>query len=226
MITSVPTQPVSLPSPQSPARNLDEALIHAETSALHLKKAHQTTEDGYRTLDGFQPSAVDISRDTPWRDVSGSGRELRRKSESTGNKAENVASSQYSALGTLDWAVSALDRALRELPPQMRQEALEARHYLDQRDEIQQADLDIGYTLAGIYGGAMPYIQTAELDSPGQDVSWTGGEIYGILNQSLSHLGHAGHVNGESLAEVNEAISILRELRDRLPAEVGPTTPS
>ena len=217
------TQPLSLsrtpsvPAARGPARSLNEALTQAETTALHLKTANQSTEQSAETLDGFQASATDIQRDTPWRDVSASGRELHERTDATGEQAQSAVDSQFSALGSLDGAITALDQALHELPAQLREEALEARHHLDQREQIQRSNLELSYGLGAIYGGALPYIESAEHDLPGQDQSLIGNEIYGNLNESLAHLEIAGNVGSGSLANLSEAIGLLRGLRDRLP---------
>jgi hypothetical protein len=216
MITSlVSGRFLATPAPKSAAAALDEAIVHAETSSLHLQSAHSMTRDSYQTLDGFQPAAVDISRDTPYRDVSPSGRSLHARADSTTVPAQNASAKQYDALATLDYAIAAVDQALPQLSPADRREALRARQGLLQQDPLWHADVALGSALATMNGGALPYIEAAEADAPGQDVSWTGGEIYGNLRDALGQLSHAGGINGSSLSQVNEALEILRQVRQR-----------
>lgn len=206
-------------SPQNAAAFLDEAIIHAETSSIHLQSAHNSTRDSYQTLDGYQPAAVDISRDNAYRDVSPSGRSLHAKADATTIPAQNASGKQYDALATLDFAIAALDQAIPQLSPQDRRQALQARQQLQQQDPLWHADVALGTALATMNGGALPYIEAAEGDAPGQDVSWTGGEIYGNLRDALGQLGYAGNINGESLGSVNNALSTLRSLRERQKTE-------
>jgi hypothetical protein len=197
------------------ASSLDEAIIHAETSSLHLQTAHEATRDSYVTLDGYQPAAVDISRDTPYRDVSPSGRALHQRTDATTLPAQNASGKQYDALATLNFAIQALDQAIPELSGGDRQEALRARQQLQQQDPLWHADVALGTALATMNGGALPYIEAAEADAPGQDVSWMGAEIYGHLRDALGQLSYAGSINGQSLSQVNDALTTLRALRSR-----------
>jgi hypothetical protein len=209
-------KPLNTPAPKSAASSLDQAITQAETSAFHLNKAQQSTRDSYFALDGYQSEAVDVSRDTPYRDVAPSAHALHRRADSTTMSANDANSSHYEALQTLDWAVSAIDQALPDLSGEQRQEALQARAQLSQRDALWYADVALGNALATMNGGALPYIESAEADIPGTDVSWTGGEIYGDLRDTLGYINQAGGINSRSLQSVNSAVSILRDLRQRI----------
>lgn len=209
------SRPSAKPAPQSVSAQLDEAIIHAETSSIHLQSSHSYTKDAYVALDGYQPAAVDIQRDTPYRDVSPSGRSLHEKTNLTTPAAQNASAKGYDAVDTLGWAMSALDQAIPQLSPQDRREALQARHQLDQGEALWYADGALGTALASMNGGALPYIETAEADTPGQDVSWVGGEIYGNLREALGELNRAGQISGGSLNSVNSALATLRAIRAR-----------
>lgn len=202
-------------APRSATASLDEAITHTETSALHLQSANALTKDSYVALDGYQPAAVDIQRDTPYRDVSPSGRSLHARADATTSPAQNASGKQYDALDTLAFAIGALDQAIPQLPPQDQREAVKARRQLDQQDPLWHADVALGTALATINGGALQYIEAAEADAPGQDVSWAGGEIYGNLRDALGQLGYAGNINGQSLSDVNSALATLRAIRER-----------
>lgn len=215
MITQLMSAPGFPPRPKTAPSSLDEAITHAETSALHLQSANTFTKDSYQALDGYQPAAVDVQRDTPYRDVSPSGRSLHGRADATTAPAQNASGKQYDALDTLALAIGALDQAIPQLSPQDRREALQARRQLDQQDPLWHADVALGTALATINGGALQYIEVAEADAPGQDVSWAGGEIYGNLRDALGQLGYAGDINGHSLADVNSALATLRGIRER-----------
>lgn len=216
MITqAMATRVQTTPAPQKVSASLDEAIIHAETSSLHLRTAHDATRDSYVQLDGYQPAAVDISRDTPYRDVSPSGRSLHMRADATTIPAQNASGKQNDALGTLSFAIQALDQAIPQLQGADRRDALQARRGLDQQNALWHADVALGTAMAAMNGGALPYIEYAEADSPGQDLSWTGGEIYGNLREALGQLGYAGNINGTSLNQVNDALATLRAVRER-----------
>lgn len=203
------------PAPNTTSSSLDEAIVHAETSSLHLQTAHQATRDSYIQLDGYQPAAVDISRDTPYRDVSASGRSLHQRADATSLPAQNASGKQYDALASLNFSIQALDQAIPELSGSDRREALRARHQLQQQDPLWHADVALGTALASMNGGALPYIEAAEADAPGQDVSWMGAEIYGNLREALGQLDYAGNINGQSLHQVQDALATLRAIRAR-----------
>lgn len=216
MIASSVSQRGLTPAPsRQVAASLDEAIRLAETSSVHLQVAHEATQDSYVALDGFQPAATDIARDTAYRDVSSSGKALQVKADASTTPAEKASGKQYQALQTLDWATQALDQAMPGLSSSDRQAALLARQQLQQREPLWHADVALGTALATLNGGARPYIDIAAGDRPGQDVSWVGGEVYGNLRDTLGQLNQAGHLNGHSLQDVNSALTILRDLRER-----------
>lgn len=220
MITqALPSRSLAVPAPKGAATSLDEAILHTETSSLQLESAHASTHDSYVGLDGFQPAAVDIQRDSVGRDVSESARSLHRRADSTTVTAQNASGKQYDALATLDFAVAALDQALPELHGRDRQDALRARQQLDQGQNLWYADVHLGNALATMNGGALPYIESAETDTVGTDVSWTGGEIYGNLRDTLAYFNEAGRFNGGSLSQVKDALATLRAVRQRVSAE-------
>lgn len=197
---------------QARSSSLEQAIDSAESGSFHLAAAHNSSLDSYRTLDGYQPSANDIARDTPYRDVSPSAQALHAKAEDATAKAQSADNSQYSAQDFLHFALSSLEEALPQLPPQQKSKAIEARQLLSQDQNLWYANVYLGNALASINGGAVPYIEAAERDAPGKDVSWTGGEIYGNLHDSLSYLKMAKDTNGSSLDEVRQAVSILKSL--------------
>lgn len=202
-------------APRSATASLDEAITHAETSALNLQSANSYTKDSFVALDGFQPAAVDIQRDTAYRDVSPSGRSLHARADATTIPGQNASAKQYDALDTLAFAIGALDKAIPDLSPADQREALKARRQLDQQDPLWRSDVEIGTALAAINGGALQYIEFAEADAPGQDLSWVGNEIYANLNEALGHFSYAGNINGQSLNDVNSALATLRAIRAR-----------
>lgn len=216
MTTSLSFSPsVARPAPRSAASSLEQALAHAETGSIQLESAHQDTRDSYSKLDGFQPATHDIARDTPYRDVSASARSLQARADATSTPAQNASGKQYDAIASFDYATAALDHAIPGLSPADQQKAFEAREKLQQRDPLWHADVALGSALASINGGARPYMDAAATDAPGQDVSWTAGEIHGSLNEALGNLGYAGDINSASLAAVNNAVAILRDILQR-----------
>ena len=194
-------------------RALGQAIEQAESGSASLASAQQETREGYQTLDGFQPAVRDIANDTLYRNVSGSARALGQKADGATSSAESSANFDSQALISLDGAIASIDAALPGLSESQRRTALQAREQLMQRDELWYADISLGSALAAINGGALPYIEAAQADGPGQDVSFTAGEIFGTLQESLGHLSQAEQIQGMSLAEVQSALKSLRELK-------------
>lgn len=201
-------------------RYLEEAIKQAELGASELCSAQEQSGESRQAIDGFQPSVRDIANDTPYRDVSGSAKQLGRKAVSATTAAERSGDYDSRAVSSLSGAIAALDNALPQLEPNQREAALAARHQLSQDDELWWADGALGSALAAINGGAVPYIEAAQADAPGQDVSFTASEIYGTLQESLGHLAEANRIQGQSLSEVQSAIETLRGLAkvERKPA--------
>ncbi len=191
---------------------LEEAIKQAELGASELSSAQEQSREGHQAIDGFQPSVRDIANDTPYRDVSGSARQLGQKAASGTRAAERSGDYDSRAISSLSGAIAALDQAIPQLEPSQREAALIARHQLSQDDELWWADGALGTALAAINGGALPYIEAAQADAPGQDVSFTASEIYGTLQESLGHLAEANRIQGQSLSEIQSAIGTLRDL--------------
>lgn len=194
-------------------KSLDQAIELAESGRESLAAAQQETREGYQSVDGFQPAVRDIAKDTPYRDVSGSARALGQKAEGATSSAESSTDFDSRALASLDGAIASLDAAIPGLSGGQRRIALQAREQLMQRDELWYADISLGSALAAINGGAVPYIEAAQADGPGIDVSFTAGEIFGTLHESLGHFTQAERIQGMSLTDVQSALKTLRELK-------------
>lgn len=215
MIVTNPPRLTARPESVPARTHLQEALEQAELGAYHLEIAHDLTGESLAALDGYQPSTMDIARDTPTRDVSPSARALKAQANSSSLPAQTASGRQYDALASLHGAISALDQALPELSPQDRRDALQARRQLDQQDPLWHADVALSGALAAIQGGAVPYIDAAEQDAPGIDVSWTSGEIAGSLREATGQVHYAGNLNGKSLQTVHQAVATLRAIHQR-----------
>lgn len=200
---------------RGPGWYLREAIQQAEVAAAELSLAQQSAGQGHQVLDGFQAATRDIARDTPYRDVSDSATTLRQKASTATSSAERSGDYDSRAVASLGGAISALNQAIPQLEPADRRAALVAREQLSQADELWWADGALGTALAAINGGAVPYIEAAQADAPGQDVSFTAGEIHGALNESLGYLVEADRIQGQSLQDVHNAVETLRSLSER-----------
>ncbi len=203
---------MSRPMSISTKSALSQAIEQAEAGAYDLASAQRQSQGGYEIIDGFQASVRDIANDTPYRDVSGSARVLNQKADGGTRSAESSGDFDARAVAHLDGAIASLDAALPGLSEQQRQTALQAREQLVQRDDLWYADIALGSALAAINGGALPYIEAAQADAPGQDVSFTAGEIFGTFQETLGHFTQAERIQGASLDEVKSALQSLRQL--------------